>query len=76
MLWDGALSQRTNPSMLAGGMRAPPAERIDGMLKHEADTLRKLVKLVERESKTPAGRALITSLMSAIQHFEEAESAD
>ena len=46
------------------------------MLKHEADTLRKLIRLVEREAKTPTGRALIASLNSAIQHFEESESSD
>ena len=46
------------------------------MLKHEADALKRIVKLVEREAKTPTGRAMIASLVATIEHFEQAESAD
>ena len=46
------------------------------MLKHEADTLRKLIKLIEREAKTAQGRALIEAAQAAITHFEQAESSD
>lgn len=46
------------------------------MMKHEADALRKLVRLISREAKTPTGQALIASLEAAIAHFEQAEGLD